>query len=57
MRSDAAIQHAGADRFVGQAFMRGVLIDQHESAGVLHQNVELVQHPDDLELLRISSSC
>ena len=31
--------------------MRGVLIDQHESVGVFHQDVELVQHADDLELL------
>src|SRR5437879_2706762 len=32
--------------------MGGVLIDQNEAVGIFHQDIELVEHADNLELLR-----
>src|SRR6202011_6149755 len=47
----ALLLHSSAQFFEENALMRGVLIDEHESVGVFHEDIKLVQHADDLELL------
>ena len=34
--------------------MRGVLINQNKPIGILHQDVEFIEHADDLELLPVA---
>ena len=50
LRRDRLLLHAAAHFFEQNAFVRGVLIDQDQAAGVFHQDVEPSQDSDDFEV-------
>src|SRR5262249_20941781 len=44
--------HSAAEFFKQDSFMSCVLIDQDKAISILHQDVKIIQHADDLELGR-----
>src|SRR6266542_2223559 len=46
--------HFSPQLFEKNTLVRGMLIDQNKPIGILHQDVEFIEHADDLELLPVA---
>src|SRR5205823_5295375 len=51
LRRNSLLFHSASKFFEQDALVRGVLINQHESVGIFHQDIKFIEHADDLELL------
>jgi hypothetical protein len=52
LRGNALLFHSAPQFFEKDALVRRMLIDQDEAVRIFHQDVQLAEHADDLELLR-----
>ena len=50
LRRHALLFHSAAQFFEQNSLVRGVLIDQDQAVGIFHQDIEPVEHTDDLKL-------
>jgi len=47
---DAVFFHSPTQFLKEDPLMSGMLVDQHQTAGVFHENIEFSEHPEDFEL-------
>ena len=52
LRGHALALHAAAHLLEENPFVRGVLVHEHEAAGIFHEDVEPPEHADEFEILR-----
>jgi hypothetical protein len=51
LRGQSLLFHSASQFFEQDPLVRGVLIHQDKTARIFHQDIELAEHSDDLELL------